>query len=70
MLPRSVAALLLFLTISPFTPPFSTCDVSTLFGGQRQLMQFQVSRAWHVDEDAHAIAPSRTYSPRSDGRQV
>jgi len=58
MLPKAVAALLLFLTVSPFTPPFSTCDVSTLFGGQTQLMQVQVSLAWSVDEDANAIAPS------------
>jgi hypothetical protein len=58
MLPKIVAALLLFLTISPFTPPFSTCDVSTLFGGQTQLMQFQVTLAWSVDEDANAIAPN------------
>jgi hypothetical protein len=33
MLPRMSANLLIVLTLSPFTAPFSTCDLATWLGG-------------------------------------
>jgi len=33
MLAKTVAALLVVLTLLPFTAPFSTCDLATLVGG-------------------------------------
>jgi len=57
MVPQAVASLLLILVASPFTAPFETCDVATLFGSPTTLAPVQVQFAWTVDEDSHAVAP-------------
>ena len=38
MLSKLVAACLLCLTVSPFTAPFSTCDLAAMFGHTSQSM--------------------------------
>jgi len=57
MVRQAVASLLLILVASPFTAPFETCDVATLFGSPTTLAPVQVQFAWTVDEDSHAVAP-------------
>ena len=65
MVRRIVASVLLILVASPFTAPFETCDVATLFGSPTTLAPVQVQFAWAVDEDAPAIAPGAAATRRA-----
>jgi hypothetical protein len=63
MLRKIVAALLLVLAASPFTAPFSTCDVATLMGGDTAAARYQSSLAPVVDHSQSAAlctAPRRS----------
>jgi hypothetical protein len=61
MLRKTFAALLLLLAASPFTAPFATCDVTTLFGQETLLKGLQVSST-PAGADASAVCsiPRRT----------
>jgi hypothetical protein len=56
MLRKSAAALLLLLIASPFTAPFETCDVSTLFGNHMPAAQYQYQDAFMSMSDQSAVA--------------
>ena len=56
MLRKSAATLLLLLIASPFTAPFETCDVSTLFGCHTPAAQDQYQDSWVSTCDQSAIA--------------
>jgi len=61
MLRRTVATLLLILTVSPFTPPFSTCDIPTLFGDGIPVNPHLPSLASTSEDGSHTVplsAPS------------
>jgi hypothetical protein len=60
MLRKTVAALLLVLVASPFTAPFVTCDITSLFGSPTTVAPVQVQLARTVEEDAQAVAPGST----------
>ncbi len=63
MLRKILAALLLVLAASPFTAPFSTCDVATLMGGDSLAARYQSSIPPVVDQSQAAAlcaAPHRT----------
>lgn len=55
MLRRTVAALLLILTVSPFTPPFSTCDLPTLFGDAIPVGPHPPSLASTTEDGSHTV---------------
>ena len=55
MLRRAVAALLLILTVSPFTPPFSTCDIPTLFGDGTPIGPHPLSLASTLEDGSHTV---------------
>jgi hypothetical protein len=53
MLRRTFAALLIALTVLPFTAPFPTCDLSALFDSTASHPASSVSAA---DDASHAVA--------------
>jgi hypothetical protein len=55
MLRRLFALLLLILTASPFTAPFATCDVTTLFGDGVSTVPVQATVASAVEDGSHAV---------------
>jgi len=55
MLRRLFALLLLILTASPFTAPFATCDVTTLFGDGVTTVPMQATVASGVEDGSHAV---------------
>jgi len=55
MLRRTVATLLLILTVSPFTPPFSTCDIPTLFGDGVPVGPHPTSLASPIEDGSHTV---------------
>jgi len=55
MLRRTVATLLLILTVSPFTPPFSTCDIATLFGNSVPVGPHPPSLASAREDGSHTV---------------
>jgi hypothetical protein len=67
MLRKAVAALLLFLAASPFTAPFETCDVGTLFGGHTPAIQsqLQMSPAVAADQSEAVALSSRRIRSRT-----
>jgi len=62
MLRKLVAVVLLVLAASPFTAPFATCSISTLFGAGTQMAAGWTSNASVVEDRS---APSVMYgTPR------
>ena len=55
MLRRLFALLLLILTASPFTAPFATCDVTTLFGDGVSTIPTQATVASAVEDGSHTV---------------
>jgi hypothetical protein len=55
MLRRLFALLLLILTASPFTAPFATCDVTTLFGDGVSTVPTQATVASAVEDGSHTV---------------
>jgi len=55
MLRRLFALLLLTLTASPFTAPFATCDVTTLFGDGVSTIPTQATVASPVEDGSHTV---------------
>jgi hypothetical protein len=56
MVRKAAATLLLLLIASPFTAPFETCDVSTLFGNHTPAAQYQYQDSFMSTADQSAIA--------------
>jgi len=56
MVRKAAATLLLLLIASPFTAPFETCDVFTLFGSHTPAAQYQYQDAFVSTGDQSAIA--------------
>jgi hypothetical protein len=65
MLRKAAATLLLLLIASPFTAPFETCDVFTLFGNHTLAAQYQYQDAFVSTGDQSAIAVAATSSRRA-----
>jgi len=55
MLRRTVAALLLILTVTPFTAPFPTCDFPTLFGDGTPIGPHPPSLASTIEDGSHTV---------------
>jgi len=55
MLRRAFAVLLLILTASPFTAPFATCDVTTLFGDGVSAVPEQTTIGSAVEDGSHTV---------------
>jgi hypothetical protein len=59
MLRKTLAGLLLILTTLPFTAPFATVDMPTLFGTRAAATPQQTSLAPSIEDTSHAlVAPS------------
>ena len=56
MLQKAFAALLLLLAASPFTAPFATCDVSTLFGGHPNIADTRAAFVGAPDDQPTTVA--------------
>ena len=56
MVRKAAATLLLLLIASPFTAPFETCDVFTLFGSHTPAAQYQYQDSFLSTGDQAAIA--------------
>jgi hypothetical protein len=67
MVRKAAATLLLLLIASPFTAPFETCDVFTLFGGHTPSAQYQYQDSFLSTGDQAAIAVAGS-SRRARGR--
>ena len=65
MLRRAAAALLLILSASPFTAPFATCDVLTLFGNHTTAAPCQVHSP-HATADDHSQALALLWASRRE----
>jgi hypothetical protein len=68
MLRKAAATLLLLLIASPFTAPFETCDVFTLFGSHMPAAQDQYQASFLSTGDQSAmtvVAASRRSRARS-----
>jgi hypothetical protein len=55
MLRKTLAGLLLILTTLPFTAPFATIDMPTLFGTRSAATPQQTSLAPSIDDTSHAL---------------
>jgi hypothetical protein len=55
MLRRVVAALLLILTVSPFTAPFATCDMTALLSDDIPLSPQQPAVSSTVEDGSHSV---------------
>jgi hypothetical protein len=55
MLRRAFAVLLLILTASPFTAPFATCDVTTLFGDDVSAVPQHATIASATEDGSHTV---------------
>lgn len=63
MVRKTVAVFILLLAASPFTAPFATCDVVTLFGGQRSTNPQGLVVAATVEGEAQEDADLRSTKP-------
>jgi hypothetical protein len=56
MMRRTFAALLIALTLLPFTAPFPTCDIAALFGGSSPATSHPSSSVSAVEDGSHTVA--------------